>query len=105
MNKIAMRVSLAAAGAAVLGLIMAPATLADIGCTISNNGANSHNTCTVRVNGGSGLCRRLACTASGSAQTNSANVTNNITVHSNTGHNSANNNTGTSSATINTGSS
>lgn len=93
MNKL-MKIGTAAASIVATGMLLAPATLADTTCTISGNGANSHNRCTITTNGGSRSCRRLRCASSGSAQSNWANISNTVKVKSSTGGNDANANTG-----------
>lgn len=85
------RVGFGAAGLMAAGAMMAPAALADVTCTISGNGANSHNRCNITVN--TGGCKKIKC-ASGSSQTNNASVSNTVTVSSSTGGNKANKNTG-----------
>ena len=91
MNRFLMRIGAAVAGAATFGLVVVPSTLAagSLSCTISGNGAHSHNTCTIvsvsggRKHGGSGL-----------TQINYANVSNGVFIYSSTGGNKANENTG-----------
>lgn len=91
MNKLLLKLGSATTGALMVGMLFAPAALADVSCTISGNGADSHNTCTVTVKGGSS-CHRHKCGGGGS--TNIANVQNGVWVFSNTGGNTANKNTG-----------
>ncbi len=99
---LAKRVGAAAASVIASGMIMAPAALADATCTISGNGSDSTNRCTItitKVGGGSGC----ETTCSGQPkQVNKAKVKNKIKIKQNTGGNKANKNTG-GSVTIETG--
>jgi hypothetical protein len=88
------RVSAAAASVIASGMIIAPAALADATCTISGNGSDSTNRCTItitKVGGGSG-CEN---TCDGQPkQVNKAKVKNKVKIRQNTGGNTANRNTG-----------
>ena len=92
MNKL-MKLSAAAASIVAAGLLFAPATFA-ADCTISGNGADSHNTCTISNGNGGPSCHRHRCGGGGSGQINNATIHNSVTVRSNTGGNEANKNTG-----------
>lgn len=91
MNRFLLRVGGATSALMMVGLLAVPASLA-ADCTISGNGARSHNTCTIS-NGGGSSCHRHRC-GGGGGQSNSAVIFNGVTVHANTGGNEANKNTG-----------
>lgn len=95
------RVSAAAASVLAGGMLLAPAALADATCTVSGNGSDSTNRCTITVrSGGSHGCN---ATCSGQPkQINKAKVKNKVKVRQNTGGNTANGNTG-GNVTIDTG--
>lgn len=82
MNRLT-RISATAASVLAGGMLLAPAALADVSCTITDNGARSHNRCTIKTS------KKTI-----SVQVNKATVKNNVTVISDTGGNKANNNTG-----------
>ena len=86
MNRLLIRIGATTAAAMAAGLFLAPVTLADDGgntCTITDNGAFSHNRCNIRV-------RRITKTTT----INKATVKNVVVVSSDTGGNKANFNTG-----------
>ncbi len=82
MNKLIVRAGAAATAALTLGMLVAPSALAQ-DCTISDNGAFSHNRCNIRV-----------VNKTVTKQTNNANIRNTVNVVSSTGGNKANFNTG-----------
>lgn len=97
MNRIAMRISVAVVAASAWGLVVAPVSLADTGCSISGNGAHSINTCSVTIKKGHKKPGHPT-------QVNSASIVNGVNVVSNTGGNRANSNTG-GTVSVNSGSS
>lgn len=95
------RIGLTAGSLLIAGSLAAPAALADVSCSISGNGADSRNSCNIRItrNGGD-PCD--PCNGTDSAQINRAKVKNKIRIRQNTGNNKANKNTG-GNVTIETG--
>ncbi|HEY4694913.1 MAG TPA: hypothetical protein VIH52_03045 [Candidatus Nanoarchaeia archaeon] len=94
MNKLIARVGATAGAALTAGMLLAPAALADDGntCTITDNGAFSHNRCRIKV-----------VNKSATVQINVARVKNRVITVSNTGGNKASFNTGDGDVSIDTG--
>lgn len=90
MNSVIARIGATATALATTGLLLAPATMAeDSGtggsntCTITDNGAFSHNRCRIKVKNSSKI-----------KQINNNTIKNNVKIKSNTGGNHASFNTG-----------
>jgi hypothetical protein len=76
----------AVAVASFVATVLAPAGLAETTVTVTNNGAVSNNTVNVTNSGGNG--------STNVKQTNDSTIVNGVTVHQNTGKNTASYNTG-----------
>lgn len=88
------RIGLATAGLLTSGALLAPAALADATCTITDNGARSHNSCSIVVKNGSGGNCEESCLPQEPKTVRRAKIRNKVRIYQNTGGNKANSNTG-----------